>query len=114
MSVGGQTSSASVDQRLTDLAVDLRDWCYKVTNLNTEINGGGQGLQVLETLGYQGAPNPNNPNSMTDAQYALQLIAYLSNVQGVADGTVQQGGSGGTDAIKFDFNQALSTVWAGR
>lgn len=114
MSVGGQTSNVTVDQKLTDLAVDLRDWCQRAANLDTEINGGGQGLQVLETLGYQGAANPNNPGNMTDAQYAQTLIAYLMDIAGVYYGNVQYGGSGGSGAVKFNHNIALAPLWAGR
>jgi hypothetical protein len=114
MSVGGQTSNVTIDQKLTDLAVEIREWSYKVRNLNTEINSGGQGLQVMQNLGYQGAANPGNPGSMTDAAYALQILAYFMDIAGVYYGNVQFGGAGGTGAVALNHDNVLSPMWAGR
>lgn len=112
MSVGIQFNSDQVDSKLTQLAVQLRDVITRITQLNTQVNGQGDGLTVLETAGYSGDANPANPASMSDAAYALQKLAYLSTVAGCYLGTVQQGGTGGTGAVEFDFDNALSTVWA--
>lgn len=114
MSVGGQTSNVTIDQKITDLAVEIREWAYKVNNLNTEINGSNQGIQVLQSLGYQGAANPANPGGVTDAQYAQTLIAYFMDIAGVYYGNVQYGGSGGSGAVKFNHDNALAPMWAGR
>lgn len=112
MTVGTQANSQQIDARLTQLAVQLRDVITRITQLNTQVNGQGNGLTVLELAGYSSGDNTDNPGSMSDAAYALQKLAYLSTVAGCYLGTVQQGGSGGTGAVEFDFDNALSTLWA--
>lgn len=112
MTVGTQANSQQIDARLTQLAVQMRNVMTAVTQLNTQVNGQGDGLAVLEAAGYSSGDNPDNPGSMSDAAYALQKLAYLSTVAGCYLGTVQQGGSGGTGAAEFDFDNALSTLWA--
>lgn len=112
MTVGTQANSQQIDARLTQLAVQMRNVMANVTYLNTQVNGQGNGLAVLEAAGYSGGGNPDNPGSMSDAAYALQKLAYLSTLSGCYYGTVQQGGAGGTGAVEFDFDNALSTLWA--
>ncbi len=113
MSVGAQGSSGTVSAALTNLAVGMRNLMQSITNLNTWINGQANGLAYLEELGFSSASNPDNPGSISDAQFALNLLAYLNTMSGVYYGTVQQGGSGGTGASMFNFNQELSQLWAG-
>ena len=112
MAVGIQFNKDQVDSRLTQLAVRLRDVMADTTYLNTQVNGQGNGLAVLEAAGYSSAANPANPASMSDAAYALQKLAYLNTLAGCYLGTVQQGGTGGTGAATFNFDNALSTLWA--
>jgi hypothetical protein len=113
MPVGTQLSRSQVDATLTALAVRMRTLMQDVTNFSLTINGTGQGLAVLAAIGYSTDANPANPASMSDAAYALQLIAYLNTPAGVCNGTVQAGGSGGTGTA-FNYNQALSALWAGQ
>lgn len=106
MSVGVQTSNVGIDQSLTDLAVGVRNVMAKIARLNTLVTNGvvGDALTTLEGMGY-------NP---TDAARALALIGFLNTVSGVYFGSVQQGGAGGTGASVFDFDNALSVLWAGQ
>lgn len=97
MSVGGQASNATVDQKLTDLSVSLRNVMHQIRNLSTWINGQGNGLTMLEGLGY----------NATDAQTALNQISFLNTVAGVYYGTASQ-----TPA--FNFDNELSQLWAGQ
>lgn len=97
MTVGNQASSSSVDNQLTSLAVQMRGVMQAVVDLSTFVNGQGTGLATLEGLGY-------NP---TDAQQALNMIAFLDTVAGVYFGTATQGS-------EFNFNNEISQLWAGQ
>lgn len=101
MSVGNQPSQASINNLLSSLSVQLRNVCDQIRIQNTYITQ--MGTNGLETLGY----------TQTDAQNIMTLMAYLNNISGVYYGTIQQGGSGGTGAIDFDFDNALSILWGG-
>lgn len=114
MAVGQQLNKAAIDQLLTNYSTRMRSLMEDVANLSLTVNGTGQGLAVLTAMGYSGTANPANPASMSDAAYALQLLAYLNTVAGVCNGTVQAGGSGGTGAVAFNYNSALSVLWAGQ
>lgn len=104
MSVGTQPDAASISNQLTQYALQMRDIMQAVSNLSTQVNGGGNGLATLEGYGYSAA----------DASSAQQLIAYMNTVAGCYFGTVQQGGTGGTGASLFNFNQALAGLWNGQ
>ena len=107
MPVGAAIGSDQVNNIITALAVQLRNVARQVSNLNLAVNGQGQGLAYLESVGYSGDANPGNPGGISDAQYALNMISYLNTVAGVYFGTATQGST-------FDFDQELSQVWAGR
>lgn len=85
----------------------MRDLMQQVVNLSTWINGQGNGLAYLEQLGYSSQADEENPGGISDAQMALNLIAYLNTVAGVYFGTA-------TQASEFDFNNQLSQLWNGR
>jgi hypothetical protein len=107
MSVGQSSNSSQVDVSLMNSAVQMRDLMQGIVNLSTWINGQGNGLEYLEQLGYSSASNPDNPGSISDAQFALNLIAYLNTVAGVYYGTA-------TQSTAFNFNNELSQLWNGR
>jgi hypothetical protein len=107
MSVGLQGSSQVVDNALTNISVQMRNMMGSITNLNTWINGQGNGLAALEELGYSSAANPDNPGGVSDAQFALNMIAYLNTIAGVYNGTA-------TQATTFNFNNELSQLWGGQ
>jgi hypothetical protein len=102
----------TVLDNLTALAIQLRNTDDAIRTRMTEITG--LGLAGLVKLGFGSAPNPDNPGNMSDAEYVLTLYGYLSTNAGVYFGLVQQGGTGGTGAMTFDFNQGLSPVWNGQ
>jgi hypothetical protein len=107
MAVGAATSNGQVNNAITGLAVSLRNLMRQVYNLNLSVNGQGAGLAYLEGIGYGSAANPANPGSISDAQYALNMIGYLNTVAAVYFGTAAQ-----TPA--FNFDSELSQVWAGQ
>lgn len=112
MSVGQQSTKASMDQTLSSIATQYRNLCQTMRDLSTQVNGQAAGLAYLEGLGYTNTANPLNPGGISDAQYALNVVNYLSTLAGVYYGTVQQGGTGGTGAIDFNFDNAFSPLWA--
>jgi hypothetical protein len=107
MAVGVQGNNATVDQQLTSLSVQLRNTMFQIGNLNSWINGQGDGLVVLADLGYSTVPSSTNPGGVSDAQFASNMISYLNTVAAVYNGTAAQ-----TPA--FNFNQELSQLWAGQ
>jgi hypothetical protein len=107
MAVGASIGSDQVNNIITALAVGLRDIARQISNLNLAVNGQGTGLAYLESLGFGSAANPGNPGDVSDAQLALNMISYMNTVAGVYFGTATQGSD-------FDFDQALSQVWAGQ
>lgn len=114
MSVGQQGSSATVDNALTNLATGIRDMMSAATDLNTWINGQGNGVAYLGQLGYSTIPSSTNPGGVSDAQLASNMIAYFNTLSAIYFGNLQQGGTGGTGATTFNFNQELSQLWGGR
>jgi hypothetical protein len=114
MPVGATIGSDQMNNIITSLAVHLRDVMQDIFQLNLSVNGAGAGLAYLQSIGYSNASNPANPGSVSDAALALSVIAYLNTVAGCYFGTVQQGGTGGTGASLFNFNQQLAAVWGGQ
>ena len=104
MAVGAQPTEASINQQLTNYAQQLRNILQAVANLSTEVNANNTGQANLVAMGF----------SVADATSALNFIGYMNTVAGAYFGTVQQGGTGGTGAILFNFHQALAPLWAGQ
>ncbi len=102
MTTGNQPSQGSVNQTLGSLATDLRDICARIANFQTWAVGAG--LAGLEAINF-------TPDA---AQDVLNKSNYLSTINGVYKGTVQQGGTGGTGAILFNFDNALAPLWGGQ
>lgn len=107
MPVGSVIGSSQIDNVITSLAVNLRNIMQQIHNLNLSVNGQGQGLAYLQSLGYSNASNPANPGGVSDAALALSMIGYLTTVAGVYYGTA-------TQTPAFSFDQELSQIWAGR
>lgn len=97
MTVGTQLTQSNVDQLITNLSVAMRNVMQSVSNLSSNINGQGNGLALLESMGY----------SPTDAAQAQQAISYLNTMAAVFEGTA-------TQATEFNFSQELSQYWAGQ
>jgi hypothetical protein len=107
MSVGNQASTGTISGALTAFSTNLRDTLLGVQNLSVFVNGQGNGLTALENIGFSNAANPDNPGGVSDAQWALNAIAYLNTVAAVFFGTA-------TQAAEFDFNNALAPLWGGQ
>lgn len=107
MPVGAQTSQATINGSITSCAVQLRQVCQQIHNLSTQVNGQGNGLAMLEAIGFSSAPDPDNPGDISDALLAQNVIAYLNTVAGVYFGTA-------TQASQFNFDQELSQAWGGQ
>ena len=106
MPVGATVGSDQVNNIITSLAVRLRDVMDAIHHLDLSVNGQGAGLAYLEGTGFGSAPNPANPGSVSDAQLALTTISYLNTVAQVYFGAAAQ-------PTAYNFNQQLSSVWAG-
>lgn len=106
MAVGNQPSVSQVNQNMTNLSQQLRNLMTQIKQQWQYLNAIGAG--ELENLGGTGLGF-----SAPDAAAVLQLIDYMYTLSGCYFGTVQQGGSGGTGAIQFDFDQALCQLWGG-
>ena len=102
MTVGAQGNQAQVNQTLTQLAIQWRNLAQQTLQQGQYLNK--EGLTGLEAMGF----------SPTDAAAVLTLVDYMMTCAGCYKGTVQQGGSGGTGAILFNFEDALTPLWAGQ
>jgi hypothetical protein len=94
MAVGSANSVANINNTITQLCVQLRNICNQIRMQNTPITN--MGLSGLEALGFDAA----------DAATVLAVFSYLSTVSEVYYGTVTQG-------TTFDFDNELSSYWAG-
>ncbi|SRR6266487_2271749 len=102
MTVGTQTSQGAVNQSLTELAQGLRDLCNHILQQQGFLNK--LGSTGLTGLGFTSG----------DAATVLDDINHMATVAGCYKGTVQQGGTGGTGAILFNFEDFLTHLWAGQ
>ncbi len=103
MTVGSQPNSATIDNQLTNYALQLRNLMQSISNLSMEVNANNTGVANMEAVGY----------SSQDAATVLQVVGYMNTIAGVYFGTVQAGGNGGTGAIDFNYNSGLSSLWNG-
>jgi len=94
MSVGSQTTQAKTDSTLTALATQMRDLATNVLHQQAFLNK--LGLTGLQGLGYTAA----------DAQTVLNDANYMATVMQVYKGTA-------TQATVFNFEDALTSLWAG-
>jgi hypothetical protein len=106
MPVGQQSSANNVNNQLTTLAIGLRDVMHQIAELSEFVNGQGNGLAVLQALGFGSTANPANPGGVSDAQQALNMLSYLNTPAAVYFGTA-------TQTSAFNFDQELSQLWAG-
>lgn len=110
MVAGQQMNRVQVDAMITQLSVQLRQIMDQIKTQSTPIeNLGTAGLEALPA-----GSNSAAQYTSAEATQALAAFGYLSNVAGCYYGTVQQGGTGGTGAILFNFDNELSQYWAGQ
>jgi len=99
MSAGNPVTAQALNARLGQAAVQMRQVMEAAADVFKVAN-------KLGTAGLQAA----GMDSATASDYVLRA-GYLNTLTGVYYGTVQQGGSGGTGASTFDFDDGLTSVW---
>lgn len=102
MAIGAQTNQGNINQTLTVLAVALREQADQILHQWAYINK--LGLSGLQGLGFTAG----------DAQSVLDAVNHMATIAQVYKGTVQQGGTGGTGAILFNFEDSLTPLWGGQ
>lgn len=95
MTAGNQANPTRIDEDITSIALAFRAVCTQARNLNSQVNGSGNGTAYLQSIGY--------PDTVT----ALQMIGFLNNLAGVYFGTA-------TVAATFAFDNALAPTWGGQ
>lgn len=108
--VGASIGAGQISNIITALAVAYRNLNQQAANLSLEVNGQGNGLAYLTSLGFSNetaTSNPLNPGGVTDAAYALELIGYFNTQAGIWFGSATQIG-------EFNFNNAVAPVWSGQ
>jgi hypothetical protein len=98
MAIGTVATQAQLNAQLSSVAMGLRSTAGQIIFLWTYANN--LGLAGLEALGF----------SVADATAFLAAADNLATVAQVYQGTVQQGGTGGTGATLFNFQTALAAV----
>ena len=99
MAVGNQPTAQVINSTAGRIAVTMRQVMEAARDLETQVTSlGSSGLQAAGL-------------SSGDAASLITLVNYMSTVAGCYYGTVQQGGTGGTGAITFNFDNALSALW---
>jgi hypothetical protein len=99
MSAGNPVTAQVMNARLGQVAVQMRIVMEAASDLFKVANGLGTG--GLQSAGM---------DSPTASDFVLKA-GYLNTLAGVYYGTVQQGGSGGTGASQFNFDNGLSSAW---
>lgn len=94
MPVGQQPSQGSVNQTLTNLALQWRDLAQQSVQQREYLNSlGAAGLEAINFTAQ-------------DAATVLLLIDYMGTVADVYHGVA-------TQATTFNFENALTSLWAG-
>jgi hypothetical protein len=99
MAVGNQPTAQVINNTAGRVAVNMRQVMEAAKDLETQVTS--LGVNGLEAAGLSAA----------DAASLTTLVNYMSTVAGCYYGTVQQGGTGGTGAVTFNFDNALSALW---
>lgn len=98
MPIGQQPSVLVIDSALTSYALQMRDLMRQIRDFNLQIGKlGAAGLVALQPAGY----------SPADASNAVAMAATLATPATLYFGTA-------TQATTFNFNDALSPLWAGQ
>lgn len=117
MAVGNPTTVAQTNNVLTSLATQIRELAHQVLAQQAYlVKLGTTGLANIGGTGngFSTTANPANNGGVSDAQAVLDDINHMATVIGCYKGTVQQGGTGGTGAILFNFEDFLTHLWAGQ
>ena len=99
MPIGNQPANTfQLNNQAAQLAVQLRTLMQQISVFSGWV--AGQGAVGLQNIGF----------TSTDAQAMLTQASYLSTFPLVYHGQLQQGGTGGSGAITFDFANALEAL----
>jgi hypothetical protein len=94
MAIGDQGTVAGINQTLTTNALAMRNLMQQILDDQEGITD--LGLAGLEALGF----------SSGDAANVITMFSYMNTIAGVYKGTLTQG-------TTFNFDNALSGLWAG-
>jgi hypothetical protein len=94
MAAGNQATEASINNNLTQYAVQLRELAQNIADFEMFIIT--TGTAGLVAMGFTAA----------DANTVEQMASYMNTIAGVYFGTA-------TQASAFNFHNALSGLWAG-
>lgn len=95
MAIGNQPNQQQLNSQAAQLASTWRSTAQQTLALQAYVTGIGQA--GLVALGFASA----------DATAFITAVNNMSTVAQVFQGTVQQGGTGGTGASLFNFQNAL-------
>jgi hypothetical protein len=108
VSAGYQLTVPGINNAIGQLAVLQRNLAIAQLRLQETIDalGGSDAARItaLQNL-------PAGGYSAADAADVIAKVNAMANLAGVYYGTVQQGGTGGTGAILYDFDSALASAW---
>lgn len=93
MAIGVQSTVQQVNQELSSYAIQMRNLMQEIQDFNMSI--ADLGTAGLEAIGY----------TATDAPNVVSQAAVLNTMAAVYYGTA-------TQATLFNFNNALSSLWA--
>lgn len=103
MSFGNQQDPAALNGQLSSMSIQLRQIMQALKNYTEWFNQ--LGITNVETLFSLDS---------TDAATVSTLVNYMTALQEIYYGQLQQGGTGGTGAAEFDFDNALAILWGGQ
>jgi hypothetical protein len=100
--IGPVPGPAQLNAQLQGFSLLLRNFGETITNYTEWFNQ----LATADVATYFGVT--------TDQAAEIQtMVGYMNTLGQVYLGQVQQGGSGGSGATLFNFNDALSALWGG-
>lgn len=109
MAAGNQATRQTIDSTLSSFTVQLRELMEAIAKQQAFV-------VKLGLTGLEGLASSGGPPSYTaaEAQAVLDAFNHMGTIVGVYMGTVQQGGTGGTGATLFNFEDSLTPYWAGQ
>lgn len=98
MAIGNDPNTAQINSQIAQLASQWRTIAQQTQAFQAYVVALGSAGLIAKGF------------TSGDAAAILQQSAYMATLAGVYQGTVQQGGSGGTGASLFNFQNALVAV----
>lgn len=101
--LGPVPAPAQLNAQLQGFALLLRNYGETISNYNEWFTQ----LETADVATYFGVTSDQAAEIQT-------MVGYMNTLAQIYLGQVQQGGSGGSGATMFDFNDALSSLWGGQ